>query len=746
MTLEELQVVITARTDGLNKELQKVQSQLKSATKNVDSSVNKIKSSFMSMAKGIAIAFGVTKLVQFGTEATKMAMTVEGSLSQIKRTMGESSNHFLKWSKNTGSALGMAQADLMKYGATFGNLLSGFAGSNTGKATEDLLQAGAIIASNTGRSIEDVMERIRSGLLGSTEAIEDLGVNVNVAMLESTKAFRQFAGDKSWNQLDFQTQQQIRYAAILEQTYSKFGTEVAQNTNTSLLQLTAVLKDIKLNIGQAFLPIAQVVIPWLTNLAIVVRDVTANLAVFMQALFGVDIGANSINKAGDFAQNAAAQTNAYNSALADTGATADKTAKQMNRLLGGFDELNTLTNSGVDGGLGGAGGGIGTITPPVTDFPEPDTSGIKKAVEKIKKFFNDMSKVWENNKSVIASGIAFLTGGPLLMLVEKFLEVAFTNESVNARLKAVWGDIVEFFTKVFSDVGTSIQDTLDKYLGPIMTNFVKFSKWLEATATILWKTVLLPIMENGLKVWNWLWDTYLKDLVSTVMDFGGKLAEFVSWLYANFIGPLITLVAGVMGPIIADTIMFMQDNFGTFFGAVAGYIKGVIRELGGIIDFVMGIFSGNWERAWQGVKDIFGGIWDSISTLCKVPLNIVIDLTNKAIRGLNNLLSFELPGFLGGGKVGIEIPEIPKLARGGIVNKSTIANIGEAGKEAVIPLENNTEGLDLIASKIAGRLGGTGGGNVTIQLSVGGTKFGEVVVNSLNDLGRRNGGVIPINI
>ena len=74
-----------------------------------------------------------------------------------------------------------------------------------------LLKASSVIASATGRTMEDVMDRIRSGLLGNTEAIEDLGVNVNVALLESTDAFKKFAGDKSWNQLDFQTFQSFPF-------------------------------------------------------------------------------------------------------------------------------------------------------------------------------------------------------------------------------------------------------------------------------------------------------------------------------------------------------------------------------------------------------------------------------------------------------------------------------------------------------------------------------------------------------
>ena len=126
------------------------------------------------------------------------------------------------------------------------------------------MKASAIIASKTGRTYDDVSNRIRSGMLGSTEAIEDLGVYTNISMIESTNAFKKFAGDKSWSQLDFQLQQQIRLASILEQTYDRYGDTLADTTQTRQAQFLASLSNVKLSLGQAFLPIYNAVLPMLT--------------------------------------------------------------------------------------------------------------------------------------------------------------------------------------------------------------------------------------------------------------------------------------------------------------------------------------------------------------------------------------------------------------------------------------------------------------------------------------------------
>src|SRR5699024_9792461 len=106
----------------------------------------------------------------------------------------------------------------------------------------------------------------------------------------------------------------------------------------------------------------------------------------------------------------------------------------------------------------------------------------------------------------------------------------------------------------------------------------------------------------------------------------------------------------------------------------------------GIIDFITGVFSGNWEKAWNGVKDIFSNIVSGLGNIIKAPINFIIDTINGLIRGLNNV---KVPDWVPGirGK-GINIPQIPKLAKGGIVDEATLALIGEGkSSEAVIPLD-----------------------------------------------------------
>ena len=193
------------------------------------------------------------------TVMTKSAIETETAMQQVDRIYGEAAESIKDFAENKALDYNMSASEAYKYSQIYGNLIQSITDDQTENAeqTQKLLKASSVIASATGRSMEDVMDRIRSGLLGNTEAIEDLGVNVNVALLETTDAFKQIAGDKSWEQLTFQEQQQIRLLGILEQTSKKYGDEVQENTASSIQKLTARTKNLTSSLGKKLLPIAN---------------------------------------------------------------------------------------------------------------------------------------------------------------------------------------------------------------------------------------------------------------------------------------------------------------------------------------------------------------------------------------------------------------------------------------------------------------------------------------------------------
>ena len=186
------------------------------------------------------------------------------------------------------------------------------------------------------------------------------------------------------------------------------------------------------------------------------------------------------------------------------------------------------------------------------------------------------------------------------------------------------------------------------------------------------------------------------------------------------------------------------DILNGFLANVRNIFNSVKQIFRGILDFITGVFTGNWRKAWTGVKNIFGGIMSGLKSVIKSPLNGVISLVNAAISGLNRI-SVDIPDFVpgfGGKKFGINIPKIPYLAKGGIIDSPTLAMVGEAGKEAVVPLENNTGGLDILAEKLGSRIAGNGTGGSSIEsitIQVGNETLAKILISELKKIQRQTG-------
>lgn len=181
-------------------------------------------------------------------------------------------------------------------------------------------------------------------------------------------------------------------------------------------------------------------------------------------------------------------------------------------------------------------------------------------------------------------------------------------------------------------------------------------------------TTLLPPL---LDLWNALspiLDVIL-DLLAILIDLFMALLGPILDVIVEALGPLITIVAEVVTILATALIPILEvvmDVFGSVFNfideLVSDVIGNILRVLGGLIDFIVGVFTGDWERAWQGVQDIFGGLFDGLVTLIKAPLNLIIEIINAVIRGLNQI---QLPDWVPGiGGKGLNLPEIPKLAVG----------------------------------------------------------------------------------
>ena len=782
MAVKNLLIRGGADFSDMQKGLNKAQKSLSNFQSNVKSIMGKVATVFAAIKVG-----GLIK------NSVKDAMSVESSIENINRTMQNSAKSFGEWVKSQSKAYGMSIQEGYKYGSTYSNLISSFEG-NTKKvanSTQELMKATGIISSKTGRTFEDTAERIRSGMLGSTEAIEDLGVYTQVSMLESTEAFKQLADGKTWQQLNFQTQQQIRLAAILEQTYARYGTTLADTTQTRHNQFIASLKNVQLTLGQAFLPIYNAILPPLTMFMNALSKAISIIAQFTTALFGKPKATQQQTQA---ISNQSSAVSGLGDSLNDTADSANS-AKKAIKSLAGFDELNVLNqDSGSSGtsGAGGAGGidtsgfdlGEGGFLSSTTEVSEK----IQAFADKIKKCFRDLKNFIIQNKEVIISALAgiaaaFTTyfvisnwtkiiagiqgaftalgaaiGGislPILaisaligILVGNIVYLWQTNENFRNSVIEVWNSIKEFISTVLTDIGSILISLWNKYGQTLLDNLKGFMESIQNIIVSIWESVIKPIITNALDMLTWVWDNHLKGVIEELGEFIMKLTNGALEIWNKFISPVVDFLVKTLGPIFVTVFNYIVDSVGTAIAFISDIIKSLLKVFGGITDFLVGMFTGNWRKAWQGVQNIFKGIFDGLVSIAKWPLNMIIDLVNTAISGINSMIRVinKVPG------VNIStVPKIPKLAKGGIIDSPTIAMVGEAGKEAVMPLENNTGWITDLAAKVVDRMPrSAGGGNDNssagdLILQIDSSVIGRVALKQLRKMQRQgNITLIPV--
>lgn len=227
-------------------------------------------------------------------------------------------------------------------------------------------------------------------------------------------------------------------------------------------------------------------------------------------------------------------------------------------------------------------------------------------------------------------------------------------------------------------------------------------------------TTVKPIIES---IFTFITQTVVPVILQTI----SAAAPYISGIISG-IGTAIMTVAQIIGKAIQMAMPFIQSlvtillNIGqvvipavlaaisVFAQGISDAIAGVKTIFEGIITFITGVFTGNWEQAWLGVRNIFTGIFDTLGALFKTPINAVIALINKAISGINGL-GLDIPDWvplIGGKKFSINIPEIPMLAKGGFTNGVSIA--GEAGTEAVISFQRAVRQDNLRTWAMAGRM------------------------------------------
>lgn len=761
MTVDELQVLITANTNELRKEIGKANKNISGLQKSASKSTAGVSTAFKKLKTGI-VALGIGKVIK---DSIQSGMDAIESDSLFETSLGASADAVRSWSDEVSNTLGLNAVAMRKNTGVIYNMTSsmGVAEDNALKMSKGISLLSEDMASFYNLDSAEAFNKLRAGLTGETEPLKALGILVDENTVKQVAYSEGIA--KNGAELTQQEKVLARYVAILKQTGNAQG-DLARTINSPANQLRTLKQQVT-NLGIAFsqflMPIVSAVLPYLTAFAKVVTQALNGLA----GLLGLTGGGGASEETKKISDN----VGGLGGGLDD----ANKKAKKLKSSLAGFDEMNVLQDNSSDsedtsGSTGAVGGGMNFDLSEYDAHLDWANSKTDEIAEKIKTAFmgvgDFLKSTWDSvwNSEPVQSFVgAVTTYGQFLWdywstiglnLVENIsttwgnisgnvgtylgnMSTLWTTfwtdiqagivtwgqpiiDGVSNLFNSIWKDAidpaVQFMTKIWADFSGILVELWNEHGKPLIDNIGEFVTGIIALFQSIWDNILEPIITPFLETLSWLWDKHIKGLVKNVGDFIGALVNGVLEIWNKFIQPIIMWLMEKLAPAWSYLSSLVIGVFGSIIAVISDVVGGIIKTLRGVIDFIVGIFTGNWKKAWNGVKNIFSGIIDALAGIFKFPINLIIDGINAFIGGLNKLKIPDWVPVVGG--LGLNIPKIPKLARGGIIDKPTFAMVGEAGKEAVMPLERNTGWIDQLASKLGDKIGGAGG-NIKLIVKLG---------------------------
>ncbi len=514
-------------------------------------------------------------------------------------------------------------------------------------------------------------------------------------------------------------------------------------------------------LGETFIPIIQKVVVWIT-VAI------AKITILLRVLFGIkkDKSSETMNKA----------TNSVSS-YAGAVSKATDAVKEFKKQTMGFDEMNIIqptdmaTGSGagaVDAGygvnMGGSEGSIGSL------LPEDALADIEAFEKKMDEIGGKVAG-WVTGLSILGGAILLiigalslnlplvLIGGTLAGIGVAIGDASGTFSKWDEWLNGIWESISTWFSDTISAIGdfftnvwNDIKDGAKSAVDAIKGFFSDIGDWF-------YTNVIEPIGNFFSDLWQ-----DIKDIANSVADWFVQAWTDIKNFFVDTWNSIkekasntwdgIKNVFSTVGNWFHDKVI---SPVGDFFSGMWGKLKkGAKDAWAGIKDVfstVANFFGDIFSKAWKKVKDIFStggkifdGIKDGIVDAFKTIVNAIITGINKVVAlpfkginwALNKIKNIEILGLKPFDWIDtISVPQIPKLAKGGITNGATLAEIGEAGREMVLPLEANTQWMDLLADKINQRQGRSIPTKLILQ--VNGRTFGETAIENINEITKQTG-------
>lgn len=528
---------------------------------------------------------------------------------------------------------------------------------------------------------------------------------------------------------------------------------VIENATSANKEFDASVKQIKGNLQVAFTPIINAVMPALNMLASGLATATKAVASFMSGLFGTTYkqslkATKQIEAAGAAAKknsrflanfdemNVASkdESDSSSSDLSALDSEGDKTAegignKIREQIKKGFALLKKQfanvkkyfdTNfapifaeigekfapviEDLKGNMGKAWSDMATLAEPFKNYIVNNlTPALQTAFQYVGTVASGLGdtfnlvfgQMWDN---VIFPTLEKMTTTVLPLLTDQWTAMADV-------MTTTFNTIKPLFDKVFTTGIMPVLETLqgiwlklwdssakvwDKYGKPTMEAIKSLVTSVGDTVMKVYESWIQPVVKWVCDSLKSMWDSAIKPIYEKTAAVISKIIQCINTVWVNFLKPCVDWIVKTMGPLISNVLNAIKNVFDTVFSFIGTVVGTALDTFGGLLDFITGVFSGDWDKAWNGIKDTVKAVWDGIWGVIKSTVNLIIDGINMLWTGIYNAVK-GLVDAVGGvaGVIGDILgqdwhfsmpdspPLIPKLAKGGLAYAPTLAMVGD---------------------------------------------------------------------
>lgn len=606
----------------------------KNATKNASGFIRTIRKKLVAAFGTVATGAFIKSCIEVGSNVTEVQNVVDTAFKDLSWQADQ-------WASNAMTNFGLSELSAKKYMGVFGQMSNAM--GITGKAALDMAEnvtgLTGDVASFYNLGMDEAYTKLKSIWTGETETLKDLGVIMTQTNLDQYALNNGFG--KTTAKMTEQEKVMLRYQYVTSALSNATGDFV--KTQDSWANQTRILtlrfQQLKASLGKGFIALFTPILRGFNSLLAGLQKVADGFASFVQMLTGADISSSMGSISADIAGIGDDAGGAADN-VSGIGDAAKKTAKDIEKSLAGFDQINKLTEPTDDSSSSGSGtdstSGIGSVdlVPDVSGSTANVSSAISDMADKVKKALEPLKAISFDN---LVSSLDNLKRAvqPLTEKLFSGLEWAYYNVLVPL---ASWyiEDLIPTYINTLADAFELLNTVLDVF-NPVFEsawdNFFKpIAEWTGGIVVDVINSIgdafllvagYLKEHETDVKDWT---DLYITPFFKTITDFIMELYDLIK----NVIGFVIDL----LGPSFDEIVAIISGAI----SAITKIVTGVLDILKGVIEFLNGIFTGDIDKCMQGIKDIIKGCLEAIWGIIKVIVSLIVNLVKGTVDIVINLL------------------------------------------------------------------------------------------------------------